>query len=80
MNVLPLSFKYEENNVGASGSLMLPLDHAFMYPQEMLEVAKKVIQNMNIVLTQIVPGLTIGVRKLGHQLLHNGSTFLFFSF
>lgn len=74
MNALPLSFKYEENNVGASGSLMLPLDHAFMYPQEMLEVAKKVIQNMNIVLTQIVPGLTIGVRKLGHQLLHNGST------
>ncbi|RKJ76320.1 ATP-binding protein [Butyricicoccus sp. 1XD8-22] len=74
MNALPLSFKYEENNVGASGSLMLPLDHAFMYPQEMLEVAKKVIQNMNIVLTQIVPGLTIGMRELGHQLLHNGST------
>lgn len=72
MNALPLAFKYEEKNMGAIGNVMLPLNGAATIPQEALDVVKKVIQNMNVVLSQIVPGLTISVKEIGQQILKNG--------
>lgn len=38
-----------------------------------IRTPQKVIANMNIVLEQLVPGLTIGVVNLGEQLLENGA-------
>jgi AAA15 family ATPase/GTPase len=72
MNALPLAFKYEEKNRGAVGSLMLPLNGTTIIPQETVDIGKKVIDHMNIVLSQIVPGLTISVKDLGSQVLKNG--------
>ena len=71
MNAQPLAFKYEEKLRGAVGTLMLPLEKPEVVPQEALEVVKKIIGDMNIVLEQIVPGLTIGVRELGTMLMKN---------
>ncbi|NCB50263.1 MAG: ATP-binding protein [Clostridia bacterium] len=72
MNALPLAFKYEEKSMGAVGNLMLPLNGAETIPQEAVDIVKKVIDHMNIVLSQIIPGLTISVKDLGSQLLKNG--------
>lgn len=74
MDALPLAFKYEEKNIGAAGSLMVRLEGTTTYPLEMLDIIKKVIRNMNVVLSQVIPGLTVGVRELGQQLLKNGKT------
>jgi hypothetical protein len=43
----------------------LPLNAPAPIPEEALGVVTKVIDNMNIVLEQIVPGLTIGIKDLG---------------
>lgn len=72
MNALPLSFKYNENGKSSIGSLMLNLNEPSLVPQEALSIVKSVIANMNVVLTQLVPGLTISVRELGTELSKNG--------
>lgn len=74
MDALPLAFKYEEKGRGAVGSLMLPLNGSATIPQETVDVVKKVIDDMNIVLEQIIPGLTISVKELGVQILKNNKS------
>lgn len=72
MNALPLAFKYESENIGAVGNIMLPLDEAATIPNEAAKVIEKIIPNMNKVLSQIVPGLTISMYNFGPQVLKNG--------
>ena len=43
-----------------------------MIPQQAYNVVSNVIENMNIVLKQIVPNLTIGVKIIGMQTMKNG--------
>lgn len=73
VNGLPLNFKYEENGETSIGNLQINLNKSTVFPQTTLEVINKVINNMNIVLRQLVPGLTIGVKELGTELLPDGS-------
>lgn len=73
LNALPLAFRYKGKESSAIGSLMVKLNEATLIPRELLSVVKKIIDNMNIVLTQLVPGLTISVRDLGSELFANGS-------
>ena len=72
LNALPLSFKYVEKEMGAVGNLMLPLEGVALIPQEALELVKKLICNMNIVLNELIPGLKISISDLGFQTLKNG--------
>jgi len=74
MNTLPLAFKYQERNSSAAGQMMLPLDTPAVIPREAVEIVEKVICDMNIVLNQIVPGLTISLKNLDAQILENGKT------
>jgi AAA15 family ATPase/GTPase len=71
LNALPLSFKIEEKNSGTIGNLMIKLEGATSIPQEAVQVVKKVIDNMNVVLQQIIPGLTIGVKEGETDILPN---------
>ena len=73
MNALPLAFKYESKDAGAVGNIMLPLDEAETIPREAAELIEKIIPNMNMVLSQIVPGLTISMYNFGPQVLKNGN-------
>ena len=72
MNVLPLSFKYTGGNSGAVGQLALSLESPDVVPVQAVEIVEKIIRNMNIVLEQIVPGLTISVKEMGAQIMGNG--------
>lgn len=72
MNALPLAFKYKDKNSDAVGNLMLPLNAPATIPEEAVEVVKKIICNMNIVLEQLVPGLTIGMMELGPTIFKDG--------
>ena len=73
LNALPLAFRYEEDGLSSIGSFTLDLDEASLIPQTHLDLVKRVIDNMNIVLTQLVPGLTIGIKDLGMELAPNGA-------
>lgn len=72
LNAQPLSFRYEKNDSGAAGQITIPLDRAAAISKEAYELASNVVKNMNIVLTQLVPGLTISIENLGDQLLKSG--------
>lgn len=74
MNALPLSFKYNENGKFSIGRLMIKLNEPSLVPQQVLDIVKKVIKNMNGVLNQLVPGLTISVKELGAELTKGGGT------
>ncbi len=69
LNTQPIMFKYEGKNSGAIGTVMLPLESPALIPQAMLGVVTKIIRNMNTVLEQIIPGLTISVKELGTQIM-----------
>jgi AAA15 family ATPase/GTPase len=68
----PLVFKFSEGNLGTIGSMMIPLNEPAVIPQKSKNVVTKVIQTMNVVLEQIIPGLTIHIKDLGTQVLESG--------
>ena len=72
LNAQPFVFKYHEKSLGAIGTMMLPLDAPQVIDKTQKSVVEKIINNMNIVLTQIIPGLTIKVKNLGTEILENG--------
>ena len=69
---LPLAFKYKEKNSEAVGNLLHPLNKPASIPEKATELVKNIIDNMNIVLQQLVPGLTIGVVDLGPAVSKEG--------
>jgi len=71
-NALPLSFKYPEKSKETFGNVTIPLDDSTHIPEEAEIIVKKVIDNMNVVLTQLVPGLTIGIEQLSEIVLKDG--------
>ncbi|MGL5259564.1 MAG: AAA family ATPase [Lachnospiraceae bacterium] len=73
LNTLPLSFKYSSKGADTTGSLVLALDRPALIPEEACDVVDKIILNMNIVLEQLIPGLTISMVDLGGALLKDGS-------
>lgn len=74
MNALPLAFNYAENGKAAIGSILIALNGPSLISEQEMVVVNKVIDSMNIVLNQLVPGLTISVKDLGTQLFPNGTT------
>ena len=72
MNALPLAFKYENGANAAVGNILIPLEDEVPIPENAVEMVKTVISNMNVVLSQIVPGLTITVKILGDIVFSNG--------
>ena len=74
LNTQPLAFRYEGKSTGAFGTIAVSLDGPTVVPDEAIEVVRKVIDSMNIVLQQIVPGLTICIKSLGTQLMENGKS------
>ena len=72
MNSLPLEFTYDENNSAIIGHLMIYLDKPTVIYSQDMDVVYRIIKDMNIVLRQIVPGLTISMRDLGTQVMDDG--------
>lgn len=65
LDALPLAFKYKKEKSETVGSLLLSLNGPALIPENMYGVVENVIENMNTVLEQLVPGLRIGVVDLG---------------
>jgi len=72
LNTLPLLFNYEEDGKTSIGSMLINLNEPTLVPKHSLDVVKNVVSNMNVVLKQLVPGLTISVKDLGTELMPNG--------
>ena len=73
MNALPLAFNYAENGKASIGNIIIKLNEPSLIPEDALNIVHKVIDCMNVVLKQLVPGLTISVKDMGPQLFPNGA-------
>lgn len=73
LNAQPISFKYIQDNKDlAFGTMALPLYEPALIPEYELNIILKVIDNMNVVLSKLIPGLKISINDLGRQTLDNG--------
>lgn len=72
LNALPLVFKYKNSDSEMIGRIMLSLDKPTVIPEDTFELVEKILENMNIVLEQIVPGLKIGIVDLGTSITKDG--------
>lgn len=69
LGALPLSFHIQENESISISQFMIPLEQVSLVPESFLNISNRIIENMNIVLQQLIPNLTIEIRKLGKELL-----------
>ena len=73
LNVLPVSFKIKEGSKGAIGKIPIALNGTTAIPMDLLHIVKKMMSNMNIVLSQIIPNLTISITELGTKIMKDNS-------
>ncbi len=72
MDFQPLAFIYEGAESSTAGYMALNLNKPTVIPEKAVNLISRTIQDMNLVLEQVVPGLNISLRKLGGQLMENG--------
>lgn len=72
LDTLPLAFRYKDGKSETVGNLVLPLNKPVPIPEIASDLIKKVIDNLNIVLKELVPGLTIGIIDLGPTVFQDG--------
>lgn len=72
LDAQPLIFRLKRENKGFFGSIALPMSESALIPEDVYRIEVEVIENMNTVLNQLVPGLTIGIKSLGQQLMESG--------
>ncbi|NLC14036.1 MAG: ATP-binding protein, partial [Chloroflexi bacterium] len=73
LNAQPFAFRVENEAGGMAGQMALPLDRPADLNEENYSLTKKIVSNMNIVLMQLVPGLSIDIVDLGKQLSKKGN-------
>ncbi len=66
------TFVFKKEN--AKGTIIFPLDTPAVIPLSQKMLVQKIIESMNIVLKQIIPGLTVNIKDLGTQVADNGDT------
>ncbi len=66
LDTLPLWMKEtgDQTRPSVAGNVLLPLNRAFSLPVELLNLIDRVLSSINLVLVQLVPGLTIGLARL----------------
>ncbi len=71
LDILPLPFNLKTGSSKVNGNIAIPINGNGLIPETAYDLAVKLIDNMNIVLKEIVPNLTISIGKLGEELSEN---------
>lgn len=70
--VLPMSFRIDDDDTGVKGEFAIPLHEPIVLAEERMEILEKIINQINIVLINIIPGLKIEIFEHGAQIKDNG--------
>lgn len=73
LNALFLGFRIKNDSAVRVGQVPLSLEGGKI-PEDMVTTIEEIWTNINIVLKEIVPGLTVKMRKLGESLLDDNTT------
>ena len=69
--VLPMAFRIENDNIGAKGDFAVPLTEPILV-EERKNLLETIVEQINIVLYTIIPGLLVTIKNYGKQSLDNG--------
>ena len=70
--VLPMAFRIENDNIGAKGDFAVPLTEPILVDEERKNLLETIVEQINIVLYTIIPGLQVTIKNYGKQSLNNG--------
>lgn len=70
--LLPMAFKIEQNETGIKGDFAVPLTEPFVLNEEKKKVLDTIVEQINMVLHTIIPGMKIDVYHYGMQLTDSG--------
>lgn len=70
--VLPMAFRIENDNIGAKGDFAVPLTEPVLVDEERKNLLETIVEQINIVLYTIIPGLQVTIKNYGKQSLDNG--------
>lgn len=70
--VLPTAFRIENDNIGAKGDFAVPLTEPILVDEERKNLLETIVEQINIVLYTIIPGLQVTIKNYGKQSLDNG--------
>lgn len=70
--ILPMSFRIDETDGGSKGDLPIFLREPIVLAAEEKNILGRIVQQINIVIGKIIPGLKITIREYGIQSLDNG--------
>lgn len=69
---LPMAFRIENDNIGAKGDFAVPLTEPILVDEERKNLLETIVEQINIVLYTIIPGLQVTIKNYGKQSLDNG--------
>ncbi|MDF2510527.1 MAG: hypothetical protein K0S04_393 [Herbinix sp.] len=73
MNIaLPFSYRIDKNGTATTANMLLRLDTSTVVPTAVYDIVNKVINVMNTVLMEIIPGLEVQVVNMGKQTMKDG--------
>lgn len=70
--VLPMAFRIENDNMGEKGDFTVSLTEPILVDEERKNLLKTIVEQINIVLYTIIPGLQVTIKNYGKQSLDNG--------
>lgn len=70
--LLPMAFKIEQNEKGMKGDFAVPLTEPVILNEERKELLDAIVEQINMVLFSIIPGMRIDVHNYGMQLMDSG--------
>ena len=70
--VLPMAFRIENDNMGAKGDFTVSLTEPILVDEERKNLLETIVEQINIVLYTIIPGLQVTIKNYGKQSLDNG--------
>ncbi len=70
--LLPVAFKMKDDEKVTKGDLVITFREPNLLDNEKFDILKHVIDQENIVIKQIIPGLELNIKDYGEQTLENG--------
>lgn len=70
--LLPMAFRIEKEKTGMKGDFAVPLMEPVILDAENKHILKEIVEQINMVLYTIIPGMNIEVKDYGKQLMDSG--------
>lgn len=70
--LLPVAFRIEQNEIGMKGDLAVPLTEPVVLNEERKKILDTIVEQINMVLFTIIPGMRIDIYNYGKQLMDSG--------